>query len=106
MLFKTQTPLGKDGQALKQSGSAIVGFRTSLQLAYNADLELTKSITITQEGLALTEVTTTYQYDAFGRRIAKYSQTKDKTKRVNKNTASFAKPNVKFIKKKCRVRVV
>lgn len=30
ILYKTQTPLGKDGQALKQSGSAIVGYRNSL----------------------------------------------------------------------------
>lgn len=89
-LFKTQTRLGKNGQALKQLGSAIAGFRTSLQLAYNADHELTRSISITQEGLALTEVNTTYQYDAFGRRIAKHSQSKDKTKRVSKNLIKFA----------------
>ena len=90
VLYKTQTPLGKDGQPLKQSGSAIVGYRTSLQLVYNADHELTKSISITQEGLSLTEITTTYQYDAFGRRIAKQTQTKDKTKRVSKNLIKFA----------------
>ena len=53
-----------------------------------------QSISITQEGLSLVEVTTTYHYDAFGRRISKHSQTKDKTKRVNKNTANFAKNHI------------
>ena len=84
VLFKTQTPL-KDGKPLKQSNNSIIGYRTSLQLAYNADHELTRSISITQEGLALTEITTTYQYDAFGRRISKHSQTKDKTRRLKTN---------------------
>ncbi len=93
VLYKTQTPL-KDGKPLKQSNNSIIGYRTSLQLAYNADHELTKSIAIQQQGLELTEVTTTYHYDAFGRRISKHSQTKDKTKRVNKNTTTFAKNHI------------
>ncbi|MGP5273620.1 RHS repeat-associated core domain-containing protein [Psychrobacter faecalis] len=84
MLFKTQTPL-KDGKPLKQSNNSIIGYRTSLQLAYNADHELTRSIAIQQQGLELTEVTTTYHYDAFGRRISKHSQTKDKTRLLKTN---------------------
>ena len=54
-------------------------------MAYNADHELTQSIAIQQQGLELTEVTTTYHYDAFGRRISKHSQTKDKTRRLKTN---------------------
>ena len=84
VLYKTQTPL-KDGQSIKQSGNSIVGFRNSLQLAYNADHELTQSIAITQEGLNLTEIITDYHYDAFGRRISKHSQTKDKTRLIKTN---------------------
>ena len=81
VLFKTQTPLGKDGQPLKQSGSAIVGYRTSLQLAYNADHELTQSISITQQGIDTTVITTDYHYDAFGRRTHKHSETKLKSRK-------------------------
>ena len=81
MLFKTQTPLGKDGQPLKQSYNAIVGFRNSLQLAYNADHELTQSISITQQGIDTTVITTDYHYDAFGRRTHKHSETKLKSRK-------------------------
>ena len=81
VLYKTQTPLGKDGQPLKQSGSAIVGFRNSLQLAYNADHELTQSISITQQGIDTTVITTDYHYDAFGRRTHKHSETKQQSRR-------------------------
>ena len=80
MLYKIQTPL-KDGQPLKQSGNAIVGFRNSLQLAYNADHELTKSISITQHGIDTTVITTDYHYDAFGRRTHKHSETKLKSRK-------------------------
>jgi len=82
VLYKTQTPLGPDGNPLKQSDKGIVGYRESLQLAYNANHELTKSITITQAGLNVTEVIATYEYDAFGRRVSKQTQTKDKTKLI------------------------
>ena len=51
----------------------MVGYRESLQLAYNANHELTQSIKIHQQGADITTQTTTYQYDAFGRRIAKQS---------------------------------
>lgn len=78
VLYKTQTPL-KDGKPLKQSGNAIVGFRNSLQLAYNADHELTQSISITQQGIDTTVITTDYHYDAFGRRTHKHSETKLKS---------------------------
>ena len=80
VLYKTQTPL-KDGQPLKQSGNAIVGFRNSLQLAYNADHELTQSISITQQGIDTTVITTDYHYDAFGRRTHKHSETKLKSRK-------------------------
>ena len=80
ILYKTQTPL-KDGKPLKQSGNAIVGFRNSLQLAYNADHELTQSISITQQGIDTTVITTDYHYDAFGRRTHKHSETKLKSRK-------------------------
>ena len=80
VLYKTQTPL-KDGKPLKQSGNAIVGFRNSLQLAYNADHELTQSISITQQGIDTTVITTDYHYDAFGRRTHKHSETKQQSRR-------------------------
>ena len=91
MLYKTKTPLGSDGKPLKQSGQAITGYLQSLQLAYNANHELSKSVTITQQGLDLTELTTTYQYDAFGRRISKHTQTKHKTRQVNRSSAKIIK---------------
>ena len=100
LLYKTQTPLGKDGQALKQSSSSIIGYRKSLQLEYNANNELRKSLSITQEGLNLTEVMTIYHYDAFGRRIAKHSQTRDKTKRINKTSVKFADHHIQQQKTK------
>ena len=100
LLYKTQTPLGKDGQPLKQSSSSIIGYRKSLQLEYNANNELSKSLGITQEGLNLTEVVTTYHYDAFGRRIAKHSQTRDKTKRVNKYSVKFSDNHIQQQKTK------
>ena len=80
VLYKTQTPL-KDGKPLQQSGNAIVGFRNSLQLAYNADHELTQSISITQQGIDTTVITTDYHYDAFGRHTHKHSETKHKSRR-------------------------
>ena len=98
VLFKTKTPLGKDGKPLKQSNLGIVGYLKSLQLAYNANHELTQSISITQEGLSLTEVTTTYLYDAFGRRISKHTQTKEKTRRANPATAKIISFPVQKIK--------
>ena len=57
--------------------------RKSIQHYYNPNNELIKTITNTEEGFTLTEVTTTYYYDAFGRRIAKASDTKVKTKFIN-----------------------
>ncbi|MGP5274257.1 hypothetical protein ACTXLK_13270, partial [Psychrobacter faecalis] len=69
----------------------ITGYLQSLQLAYNANHELSKSVTITQQGLDLTELTTTYQYDAFGRRISKHTQTKHKTRQVNRSSAKIIK---------------
>ena len=80
MLYKTQTLL-KDGKPIQQSGNAIVGFRNSLQLAYNADHELTQSISITQQGIDTTVITTDYHYDAFGRRTHKHSETKHKSRK-------------------------
>ena len=80
MLYKTQTLL-KDGKPIQQSGNAIVGFRNSLQLAYNADHELTQSISITQQGIDTTVITTDYHYDAFGRRTHKHSETKLKSRK-------------------------
>ena len=82
VLFKTLTP-AKDGKAIPQSTNALVSSRKSIQHYYNPNNELVKTITNTEEGFTLTEVTTTYYYDAFGRRIAKASDTKVKTKFIN-----------------------
>ena len=82
VLFKTLTP-AKDGKAIPQSTNALVSSRKSIQHYYNPNNELIKTITNTEEGFTLTEVTTTYYYDAFGRRIAKASDTKVKTKFIN-----------------------
>lgn len=78
----------------------LVANRKSLQLEYNANNELSKSLSIIQEGLTLTEVITTYQYDAFGRRIAKHSQTKNKTKRINKKSVKFTDHHIQQQKTK------
>lgn len=82
VLFKTKTPLGKDGRPLKQSGNNIVGYLESLQLYYNANDELDQSIKIEQRGFDLVTITTTYYYDAFGRRIAKLSHSKSQSRLV------------------------
>ena len=52
-----------------------------MQLAYNADHELTQSISITQQGIDTTVITTDYHYDAFGRRTHKHSETKQQSRR-------------------------
>ena len=52
-----------------------------MQLAYNADHELTQSISITQQGIDTTVITTDYHYDAFGRRTHKHSETKLKSRK-------------------------
>ena len=67
-------PVDKDGNELAQSQYGLVGFRQSLQLAYNANGELEKSIKIHQQGFEVTTTTTNYFYDAFGRRVAKSSE--------------------------------
>ena len=71
---KTLVPVDKDGNELAQSVNGLVGFRESLQLAYNANGELEKSIKIHQQGFEVTTTTTNYFYDAFGRRVAKSSE--------------------------------
>ena len=82
VLFKTITP-AKDGKVIPQSTNSLVSSRRSIQHYYNPNNELVETITNTEEGFTLTEVTTTYHYDAFGRRIAKASDTKVKTKFIN-----------------------
>ena len=90
VLFKTLTP-AKDGKPIPQSTHALVSSRKSIQHYYNPNNELIKTITNTEEGLTLTEVTTTYHYDAFGRRVAKASDTKVKTKFVSKQSTKIIK---------------
>ena len=74
VIQKTMVPVDKDGNELAQSQYGLVGFRQSLQLAYNANGELEKSIKIHQQGFEVTTTTTNYFYDAFGRRVAKSSE--------------------------------
>ena len=47
-----------------------------MQLGYNADHELAKSVSIVQQGFTITIISTDYYYDAFGRRIFKHSESK------------------------------
>ena len=82
VLYKTITQ-AKDGKPIAQSTNALVSSRRSIQHYYNPNNELVKTITNIEEGFNLTEITTTYYYDAFGRRIAKTSDTKVKTKFIN-----------------------
>ena len=93
VLFKTLTP-AKDGKAIPQSTNALVSSRKSIQHYYNPNNELIKTITNTEEGFTLTEVTTTYYYDAFGRRIAKASDTKVKTKFINSKHLKTVKHHI------------
>ena len=80
VIQKTMVPVDKDGNELAQSVNGLVGFRESLQLFYNANGELDKSITIRDEGIKLTTTTTRYCYDAFGRRVAKSSEVQKASK--------------------------
>ena len=99
VLFKTITP-AKDGKPILQSTNAIVSNRKSIQHYYNPNNELVKTITNTEEGFTLTEVTTTYYYDAFGRRIAKASDTKVKTKFINSKHLKTVKNHIQQQKTK------
>ena len=80
VIQKTMVPVDKDGNELAQSVNGLVGFRESLQLAYNANGELSQSIVIKDEGLNVTTTTTNYFYDAFGRRVAKSSEVQKASK--------------------------
>ena len=90
VLYKTITP-AKDGKPLAQSSNALVSSRKSIQHYYNPNNELVKTITNIEEGFELTEITATYYYDAFGRRIAKTSDTKVKTKFINSKHSKTVK---------------
>ncbi|GAA0317457.1 RHS repeat-associated core domain-containing protein [Psychrobacter aestuarii] len=50
-----------------------------LQLHYNANNELKRSVRIEHKNTQITETQTTYYYDAFGRRITKYSEVNSRT---------------------------
>ena len=64
--------------------------RTALQLQYNANNELEKSLRTQYQGNQIIKTQTFYHYDAFGRRIAKQSETrnlvrnKDQLRQTNK----------------------
>ena len=64
--------------------------RTALQLQYNANNELAKSLRTQYQGNQVINTLTEYHYDAFGRRIHKHSETrnftqsKDQTIQTNK----------------------
>lgn len=51
--------------------------RTALQLQYNANNELEKSLRTQYQGNKIIKTLTEYHYDAFGRRIAKQSETRN-----------------------------
>lgn len=53
----------------------MIGYRKSIQFAYNPNNALKQTITITDTGQQVQKTTTTYHYDAFGRRTAKHSKT-------------------------------
>ncbi len=51
--------------------------RTALQLQYNANNELEKSLRTQYQDNSIVKTLTEYHYDAFGRRIAKHSETRN-----------------------------
>nr|WP_289057477.1 RHS repeat-associated core domain-containing protein [uncultured Psychrobacter sp.] len=53
--------------------------RTALQLQYNANNELEKSLRTQYQGKQVIKTLTEYHYDAFGRRIYKHSETRNFT---------------------------
>ena len=77
VLYKTTEPVGQDNKPLKQSTNSLLAHRHALQLQYNANNELEKSLRTQYEGNKVTKTLTNYQYDAFGRRIHKHSETRN-----------------------------
>ena len=73
VLYKTTEPVTKDRQTLKHSQNSLLAHRQGLQLQYNANNELEKSLLSQYQGNKVIKTLTEYHYDAFGRRIAKYS---------------------------------
>ncbi|OOS07816.1 hypothetical protein B0189_02055 [Moraxella cuniculi] len=77
---KTEVPIDKQGNQIAQSKNGLIGYRKSIQFVYHPNNELKQTITIIDTGLEVQRTTTSYHYDAFGRRIAKNS----KVERLNK----------------------
>ncbi len=73
-------PVDKQGNQIPQSRNGLIGYRKSIQFFYSPNNELQKTITIKDEGQTVTTTTTTYCYDAFGRRIGKTTHIKHSSK--------------------------
>lgn len=90
---KTITPINpKTGESLHQSDNNLSAYKKSIQFTYHPNNELKQTTTITDTGLQVTKTTTTYHYDAFGRRIAKNSQSQTLNK-LNQRGALVKHPN-------------
>ncbi|MGP5494959.1 RHS repeat-associated core domain-containing protein [Psychrobacter celer] len=63
--------------------------RTALQLQYNANSELEKSLRTQYQGNIVIKTLTEYHYDAFGRRIAKHSEIRN----LVRNKSQLRQPN-------------
>uniref|UniRef100_UPI002597C8C1 hypothetical protein n=1 Tax=uncultured Psychrobacter sp. TaxID=259303 RepID=UPI002597C8C1 len=66
--------LYKTTEAIKHPNTAP---RSALQLQYNANNELEKSLRTQYQDNTIIKTLTEYHYDAFGRRIAKHSETRN-----------------------------
>ena len=79
VLYKTTEPVDQNNEPLKQSVNSLLAHRQGLQLQYNANNELEKSLRTQYQGNQIIKTQTLYHYDAFGRRIAKQSETRNFT---------------------------
>ena len=83
VLYKTTEPVDKDNKPFKQSNHSLLAHRQALQLQYNANNELEKSLRTQYQGNKVIKTQTVYHYDAFGRRIHKHSETRNFTQSKN-----------------------
>ena len=88
VLYKTTEPVDKDNRPIKQSKNSLLAHRQALQLQYNANNELEKSLRTQYQGNQIIKTQTVYHYDAFGRRIAKQSEVRQLSNHQGKLTQS------------------
>ena len=79
VLYKTIEPADQNNKPLRQSTNSLLAHRQALQLQYNANNELEKTLRTQYQGNKVIKTLTEYHYDAFGRRIYKHSETRNLT---------------------------